>query len=140
MELEKLIRDLSRLEGMLWVIGGGQVVSENSAKGMQEPEVSNGYANIEADNWHCHLKMDSVDAVQFVEAEDHGVPYLYYIRFSDTEENTLLRVYFPNPYLDETEQPTEFQPDKLRTFEEYRDRYVGQEGIIFVKRPRSPSG
>ena len=139
MELEKLIQDLARNERMLWVIGGGEVVSENTAKGMKEPTFADNYATVEADGWHFHLKMDSVVAAQFVEAEDHGVPYLYYVRFSDSKEETLLRVYFPNPYLDENEKATEFQPERLKLFEDFRDRHVGQEGIIFVKRPRQSS-
>ena len=136
MEPEKLIRDLTSPAQMLWVIGGGGVVSENTGKDMKEPTVSDGYITVEADIWHFHMKLDSVTGVQFVEAEDHGVPFLYYVRFSDAKEETLLRVYFPNPYLDDNEKPTEFQPEKLKLFEEYRDRYVGQDGIIFVKRPR----
>ena len=138
MELEKLIRDLVSAEGMLWVIGG-EVVSENLNTGMKEPEFNNGYATVESESWHFHLKMDSVEGIQFVEAEDHGIPYLYYVRFSNAAGDTLLRCYFPNPYLDENEQPTDFQPERLRFFEEYRDRYVGQEGIVFVKRPRQAS-
>ena len=136
MEPERLIRDLTSPAQMLWVIGGGGVVSENTGKDMKEPTVSDGYITVEADSWHFHMKLDSVTGVQFVEAEDHGVPFLYYVRFSDAKEETLLRVYFPNPYLDDNEKPTEFQPEKLKLFEEYRDRYVGQDGIIFVKRPR----
>ena len=140
MDLEKLIRDLAHLDNMLWVIGSGAAVVENTGKGMEEPSFGNGYAMVEADSWHLHLKTGSVDGVQFVEAEDHGVPFLYYVRFSDADEETVLRCYFPNPYLDGNEKPTEFQPEKLKLFEEFRDRYVGQEGIIFVKRPRQTSG
>ena len=139
MELKQLIRDLSTLDRMLWVIGGGEVVSENTAKGVREPTFCDTYATVEADSWHFHVKMSSVSGVQFVEAEDHGVPYLYYVRFSDAKEETLFRVYFPNPYLDENDKSTEFQPEKLKVFEEFRDRYVGQEGIIFVKRPKQPA-
>ena len=139
MELEKLTRELASHGQMLWVIGGGEVVSENTAKNMMEPTFSDGYATVEAESWHFHLKMDSVAGVQFVEAEDHGVPFLYYVRFSDATEETLLRVYFPNPYLDESDNPTEFQPEKLKLFEDFRDRYVGQERIVFVKRQRQTS-
>ena len=138
--MEKLIRDFASLDRMLWVIGGGEVASENTAKEMKEPTFDNGYATVEADSWHFHLKTDSVAGVQFVEAEDHGVPYLYYVRFSDAKEETLLRIYFPNPHLDENDKPTEFQPEKLKLFEDFRDKYVGQEGIIFVRRARQPSG
>ena len=97
MELENLIRDLTSPDQMLWVIGGGEVVSENTGKDMKEPTVGDGYITVEADSWHFHMKLDSVTGVQFVEAEDHGVPFLYYVRFSDAKEETLLRVYFPNP-------------------------------------------
>ena len=138
MELEQLIGDLVSLDRMLWVIGGGEVVSENNASGMKEPAFSDGYATVEADSWHFHLKTSSVKAIQFVEAEDHGIPYLYYVRFSDPKEETLLRVYFPNPYMDANDNPTEFQPEKLKLFEDFRDRYVGQEGITFVRRPKQP--
>ena len=139
MELEEVIRALAGVDRMLWVIGGGEVVSENTAKEMKEPTFSDGYGTVEADSWHFHLKLESVAGVQFVEAEDHGVPYLYYVRFSDLREETLLRVYFPNPYLDEHENPTDFQAEKLKLFEEFRDKYVGQEGITFVRRPRQRS-
>ena len=137
MELESLIQDLASADRMLWVIGGGGVVSENTGKDMREATVIGGYITVEADSWHLHMKLDLVTGVQFVEAEDHGfVPLLYYVRFSDAQEETLLRVYFPNPYLDDNEKPTEFQPERLKFFENFRDRYVGQDGIIFVKRPR----
>ena len=136
MELEEVIRALAGVDRMLWVIGGGEVVSENTSKEMKEPTFSDGYVTVEADSWHFHLKLESVADVQFVEAEDHGVPYLYYVRFSDLSEETLLRVYFPNPYLDEHDNPTDFQAEKLKLFEEFRDKYVGQEGITFVRRPR----
>ena len=138
-ELEKLILNLAGLEGMLWVVGGGELVSENTPKGIREPTFEDGYATVTADSWHFHLRMDSVAGAQFVEAEDHGIPYLYYVRLSDAQQETLLRVYFPNPYLDENDKPTEFQPQKLKLFEELRDRFVGTGGIVFVKRPRQPS-
>ena len=138
--MEILIRELAGLPRMLWVVGGGEVVSENNAQGMKKPEFSDGYATVRADSWHFHLRLDSVTGVQFVEAEDHGIQFLYYVRFCSEKEETLVRCYFPNPYLDDDDQPAEFQPGKLRLFEQVRDRYVGQVGIIFVKRPRQPSG
>jgi hypothetical protein len=106
---------------------------------MKDPSFSDGYATVEADSWHFHMKLGSVEGVQFVEAEDHGIPFLYYVRFSDASEGTLLRVYFPNPHLDDDDNPTDFQPEKLKLFEDFRDRYVGLEGFSFVKRPRQPS-
>ena len=43
--------------------------------------------------------------------------------------------YFPNPWLDDDEKPTEFQPERLKGFEDFRDRYVGENDIEFVRRP-----
>ena len=86
-----------------------------------------------------NYRTDLAPFFQFVEAEDHGIPFVYYVRFSDPQEETLLRVYFPNPYLADDFQRTELQPEKLRAFEEFRDRYLGREGIVFVERPRQTS-
>ena len=134
--LEELIRELSATPEMLWVVGGGEVVSENSSLAMQEPDFTDGYATVRAEAWHFHLNMGSVSGIQFVEAEDHGVPFLYYVRFSDPGGETLVRCFFPNPYLDDDDNPAEFQPEKLKVFHEMRDRYVGQENVIYVERPR----
>ena len=131
----ELIRELAGSDRMMWVVGGGEVVSENNSKGIKEPEVSNGYITLEADNWHFHLGLDKITGIQFVEAESHGDLISYYVRFSNAEEQTMVRSYFPNPYLDEDLKRTELQPEKLQAFEQTRDRYLGREGIVFVRRP-----
>lgn len=135
----ELIRELTRDDRLMWVVGGGEVVSENSSRGIKEPEVHGKYVTIEADNWHFHLGLDTVDGIQFVEAESHGSMKSYYVRFSRGWEETLARCYFPNPYLDENLQRTEFQPERFQIFQEMRDRYVGREGIVFVQRPAQPA-
>ena len=144
MELaEGLLRELAKSEKMMWVVGGGDVVSENDSKGIKEPEVSGHNITIEADNWHFHLGLDRVTGIQFVEAESHGDLLSYYVRFShDTadKEETLVRSYFPNPYLGPDLKRTELQPERLRAFEEMRDQYVGREGgIVFVRRTQQPA-
>ena len=136
----ELLRELTQDDEKMWVIGGSKVSSENSSKGIKEPEVSGKYVTIEADNWHCHLDLDLVTGIQFVVAESHGDMHSYYVRFSGPEfENTLVRTYFPNPNLDNNEKRVDFQPEKVTAFEEFRDRYVGREGIVFVERPRQTS-
>ena len=50
-------------------------MSENSSKGLEAPSFTGGYANIEAENWHVHVKLDAIAGVQFVVAEDHVAPY-----------------------------------------------------------------
>ena len=136
----ELLRELTQDDKKMWVIGGSKVSSENSSKGIKEPEVSGKYVTIEADNWHCHLDLDLVTGIQFVVAESHGDMHSYYVRFSGPEfEDTLVRTYFPNPSLDNNEKRVEFQPEKVTVFEEFRDRYVGREGIVFVERPRQTS-
>ncbi len=131
----ELLRELARNDRMLWVVGGGGVVSENNSKGIKEPEVDGNYVTMTADNWHFHLGLDTITGIQFVEAETHGDLRSYYVRFSDAEEQTLVRGYFPNPYLDGDLNRTELQPEKLQDFVDFRDRYLGREGIVFVRRP-----
>ena len=136
----EILRELTQDDKKMWVIGGSKVSSENSSKGIKEPEVSGKYVTIEADNWHCHLDLDLVTGIQFVVAESHGDMHSYYVRFSGPEfEDTLVRTYFPNPSLDDNEKRVDFQPGKVKAFEEFRDRYVGREGIVFVERPRQTS-
>ena len=136
----ELLRELTQDDKKMWVIGGSKVSSENSSKGIKEPEVSGKYVTIEADNWHCHLDLDLVTGIQFVVAESHGDMHSYYVRFSGPDfEDTLVRTYFPNPSLDNNEKRVDFQPEKVPAFEEFRDRYVGREGIAFVERPRQTS-
>ena len=136
----ELLRELTQDDKKMWVIGGSKVSSENSSKGIKEPEISGKYVTIEADNWHCHLDLDLVTGIQFVVAESHGDMHSYYVRFSGPEfEDTLVRTYFPNPSLDDNEKRVDSQPEKVKAFEEFRDRYVGREGIVFVERPRQAS-
>lgn len=136
----EILRELTQDDKKMWVIGGSKVSSENSSKGIKEPEVSGKYVTIEADNWHCHLDLDLVTGIQFVVAESHGDMHSYYVRFSGPEfEDTLVRTYFPNPSLDDNEKRVDFQPKKVKAFEEFRDRYVGREGIVFVERPQQTS-
>lgn len=132
----ELVKELAKDEKIMWVVGGGEVVSENDSKGIKEPEYHDGFVTVEADNWHFHLKIDDVTGVQFVEAESHGDLLSYYVRFSNVKEETLLRGYFPNPYLGNDFQRTELQQEKLKVFEAMRDRYVGRDGIVFVHRPK----
>ena len=68
----ELIKELTKDERVMWVVGGGPVVSENTSQGIKEPELSGGYLTVEADNWHFHVPVDKVTGIQFVEAESHG--------------------------------------------------------------------
>ena len=68
----ELIQELTKDESMMWVVGGGPVVSENHAKGIQQPQNHNGNLTVEADNWHFHIKTSDVAGIQFVETKTHG--------------------------------------------------------------------
>lgn len=133
--LGEIIRELTANDRMMWVVGGSEVASENTSHGIKEPDFSNGWITIEADNWHFHLAEASVNGIQFVEAESHGGLKSFYVRFSKDWEETLVRCYFPNPYLDAEHNRTEFQPERYQAFLEMRDRYVGrEEGVVYVQR------
>ena len=57
MDVKELILDLSLIEGALWVVGGGGIVSENFPTGLATPRFEDDYLNIESDNWHIHLTL-----------------------------------------------------------------------------------
>ncbi len=128
----ELIEELTQDESMMWVVGGGSVVSENNSKGIQKPDRHNDSITVEAENWHFHIGLKDVAGIQFVETKSHGERLSYYVRFSGHKEETLLRSYFPNPFLDEDFNLTELQADRLKAFTDMRDRYVGRDGIVFV--------
>lgn len=135
--LKSLITELITSDQMLVVIDSGGAVSEMHARGMPEPEYKGQWATIESRDWHVHLNMATVDGAQFVENSDHGhevMPKVYYVRLSAADGVTLMRFYFPNPWLDDDERPAEYQPERQLYFEEFRDRYVGTDGIVFVRR------
>ncbi len=129
--LQDLLSELGRIPRMLFVLGDESVVAEMYGDGAGAA-FAGGYANIEAESWHVHLKMDDVAGAQVVEAEDHGSPMLYYVRLSGAAGETLLRVYFPNPHMDERGNATAFQPERLALFEAVRDRYTGRGGIVMA--------
>ena len=134
--VKRLLEELLALQGMLVVVDSGGAVAELHPPTGIKPEFEDEWAMIEAGAWHVHLNLRKIDGVQFVEAEDnlHSFPKLYYVRMSDDRGGTTIRFYFPNPWLDDDERPTDFQPEKLRLFEGVRDRYVGIGGVVFVRR------
>ena len=107
----QIIKELTRDEAVMWVVGGGGVVSENNSKGIKEPEVSGGYATIEADNWHFHVKLDDVSGIQFVEAESHGDLISFYVRFSNDKEEDSAPGLLPQP-LPRRQLPTHRVPTR----------------------------
>ena len=135
--LVQLISDLVAARNMLVVIDSHGAVAEMQTGEMGKPEFHDQWAMLKSKDWHVHLDLGQVVETQFVDAEDRmhdDIPRLFYVRLSDADGNTLIRFYFPNPWLDENEKATEFQPEKLRLFEEFRDRFVGMPGIVFAQR------
>ncbi len=138
--LKRLISELLRVDGMLLVIDSGGAVSEMSLHQAPEVEFDDRWATIEARDWHIHLDLERVCGAQFVENSHHGheaMPKLFYVRLSDCDGATLLRFYFPNPWLDDAEKPAPFQPERLRLFQDFRRRYLSQDdAIVFVQRTK----
>ncbi len=136
--LKKLISELLSVDDMLLVIDSGGAVAEMYARDLHSTDFAGQWSMIESGDWHLHLDLEAVSAVQFVDNADHGhdmMPKVYYARLSAVDGTTLVRFYFPNPWLDDNESPTEFQPERLRAFEEIRDRYAGEDGITSVELP-----
>ncbi len=134
--VKRLLEELLAHKGVLVVVDSGGAVAELHPPPGMKPDFEDEWAMLEAGSWHVHLNLLKIDGVQFVDAEDnfHSFPRLYYVRMSDADERTTIRLYFPNPWLDDDERPTDFQPEKLKLFEDLRDRYVGSGGVVFVRR------
>ena len=127
----ELLGELTKYNDLRWVIGGGPIISENDCTGIMEPTVKGPSVTVTADNWHFHIRPERVAGIQFVEAEkSHGDLPFYYVRFSNDQEETMVRAFFPSPYMDDDNKVTELQPERLKVFEEMRDRFVGREGIV----------
>ena len=138
--LEQRVAELVATEGVMLVMDSAGAVSEMHLRG-GGPAVRQGLATIEAAGWHVHMNFGAVEGVQFVEADDRvhgGIAKLYYVRFSGANQDTSIRFYFPNPWLDDSEKPTELRPERLKAFEHFRDRYVGENDIELVRRPGQP--
>ena len=68
-------------ESVMWIVGPGHMVSENTSRGIHEPQVNGKCPTVRADNWLFHLEQELVDGIQFVET--FGDVTSYYFRFSD---------------------------------------------------------
>ena len=86
----------------------GRSLARTTQRASQRPEVHNSSVTVEAENWHFHIALNDVAGIQFVETRTHGERLSYYVRFSGHAEETLLRSYFPNPFLDENYQADAF--------------------------------
>ena len=124
-----VIRELTTAgDSLMWIVGPGHMVSENTSRGIREPQVCGDEITIRADNWRFHLDSGLVFGIQFVET--YGDLSSHYVRFSDSQGETLLRAYLPKPAADGAGAPQEGNP----RFEDMRSRYEGVEGIEYVRR------
>ena len=125
-----IIRELTSVgDSLMWIVGPGYMVSENTSRGIREPQVKGDEITIQADNWRFHLDAGLVGGIQFVET--YGDLASHYVRFSDIEGETLLRAYMPKSRESESgDTPTEGNPD----FEDMWERYGGVEGVEYVRR------
>ncbi len=125
----RVIRDLIAAgEGVMWIVGPGEMVSENTSRGIQEPRVHGPYITITAHNWRFHLEPELVDGIQLVET--YGDLSSHYVRFSDHDGETLVRAYMPKGR-GELERP----PDSGHAaFDKMRARYEGTDGVEYVRR------
>ena len=125
-----IIRELTSVgDSLMWIVGPGYMVSENTSRGIREPQVKGDEITIQADNWRFHLDAGLVGGIQFVET--YGDLASHYVRFSDIEGETLLRAYMPKSRESESgDTPMEGNPD----FEDMWERYGRVEGVEYVRR------
>lgn len=126
----RIIRELTTFgDSLMWIVGPGEMVSENTSRGIQEPQVRGDEITIQANNWRFHLGAGLVGGIQFVET--YGDLSSRYVRFSDRQCETLLRAYLPKTVQDESGDGI---PAENSRFEEMQARYKGIEGVEAVRR------
>ena len=126
----QIIRELSALgDRLMWIVGPGDMVSENYSRGIQEPQVHGKYVTVRAHNWLFHLEPAMVAGIEFVET--HGDLASYYVRFADSEGETLLRAYLPRPLAGDGDST---DSGGNPGFEELRTRYSKAKGVQMVRR------
>lgn len=124
-----IIRELTTLgDSLMWIVGPGEMVSENYSSGIEEPLVHGKYVTIRAHNWLFHLEPQMVAGVQFVET--HGDLASTYVRFLDGDGETLLRAYLPRQEQDEGGAST----GGTTTFQDMHKRYDDADGVEYVRR------
>jgi hypothetical protein len=125
-----IIRDLTSVgDSLMWIVGPGDMASENTSRGIREPQVRGDEITIRADNWLFHLDVGLVGRIQFVET--YGDLSSHYVRFSDSEGETLLRAYLPKRGQSD---PGDTPPKGNPVFEDMRAKYEGTEAIEYVRR------
>ena len=125
-----IIRELTTVgDSVMWIVGPGYMVSENTSRGIREPQVDGEHITIEADNWRFHLDAGLVDGIQFVET--YGDLSSHYVRFSDSEGETLLRAYLPKTGQGES---GDTPPRGNADFEEMLARHAEVAGVEYVRR------
>ena len=131
----QIIRELATIgDRLMWIVGPGDMVSENYSRGIQEPQVHGKYVTVRAHNWLFHLEPEMVESIEFVET--HGDLASYYVRFADRKGETLLRAYLPRTLsADGDGADSGGNPG----FEELRSRFAGHDGVESLHREvRSP--
>ncbi len=131
-----IIRELTNLgDSLMWIVGPGDMVSENYSRGIQEPQAHGKYITIRAHNWLFHLEPEMVGSIQLVET--HGDLTSHYVRLVDSDGETLLRAYLPR------ESAGNHDPETAggnHAFDEMRARYADLKGVEMVRREVSSSG
>ena len=126
----QIIRELATLgDRLMWIVGPGDMVSENYSRGIQPPQVHGKYVTVRAHNWLFHLEPQLVDCIEFVET--YGDLASHYVRFADGNGETLLRAYLPRSLPgDGGDAASGGNPE----FEQLRARFTGHVGVESVRR------
>ena len=132
----QIVRELTTLgDSVMWIVGPGEMVSENYSRGIREPQEHGKYLTVRAHNWLFHMEPEMVGGIQFVET--HGDLTSHYVRFADRDGETLLRAYVPRADSSDGDSPG---PVENSRFEALREQHANTEGVEQVRREVRFSG
>lgn len=93
----------------------------------------------ETPHWRLQLRKPNVNAVWFVEETGGAIPVGHSLRFVDPSGSSLIRAYFPSPYIAEDRSVVPYREGPLDLFKQFYDRYGHLDGVQLVHIGRVPS-
>lgn len=133
MDTLELLRDLLDTKRVRFTFHTGGSVGTLKAGVEVDLRQGGDWIAAETEHWRLQIHRPSLAHVRFVEEAGGAIPVGHSIRFCDGAGNSLVRAYFPSPYMDEGRNVVPFRTGPLDLFRQFVERYRGRAGVELVQ-------